>query len=93
VAEASWGRADAAPAVDWRMSAALENVPRGAEDLAEVKSLEGAVRAWRALDPDHRAAAVLTPERSVRLDEGEQVARFAGEAVDDLARHLPAEPA
>jgi hypothetical protein len=48
--EASWGGAGS-PKINWRMSVALENVPRGDEQLAEVTSLEGAVRAWLALDP------------------------------------------
>ena len=47
--EASWGDA-ASPDINWRMSAALENVPRGLEELVEVASLEKAVRAWLALD-------------------------------------------
>ena len=36
--------------IDWSMSAALANVQRGGSELPEVTSLEGAVRAWMALD-------------------------------------------
>ncbi len=38
MAEATWGGRGTAE-IDWRMSAALENVPRGDDDLAEVTSL------------------------------------------------------
>ena len=86
--EATWGDA-ASPEIDWRMSAALENVPRGTEDVAEVTSLEGAVRAWIELDPDHRRGAVLTPERSVRLD-GAAISSFDGDGIAALAERLPA---
>jgi len=48
--EATWDDAAKNPPIDWRMSAALENVPRGNSDIAEVTSLEGAVRAWVTLD-------------------------------------------
>jgi hypothetical protein len=89
VAEATWGGADEAPPIDWRMSAAIENVSRGGADLPEVTSLEGAVRAWQSLDADHRAAAVLTPEHPVRINAGEPVTNFVGDAIGDLARHLP----
>jgi hypothetical protein len=60
--EASWGGV-ASLGIDWRMSAALENVPRGDEEIAEVTSLEQAVRAWLALDPAHQEDAVLLPQR------------------------------
>jgi len=89
VVEATWGAADQAPPIDWRMSAAIENVSRSGADLPEVTSLEGAVRAWRALDAEHRAAAVLTPEHPIRINAGEPVGSFTGEAIGDLARHLP----
>lgn len=74
--------------IDWQMSAALENVPRGDAELAEVTSLAGAVRAWAALDAELQAEAVLTPERPVAVD-GETVERFAGMAIRDLANRLP----
>ena len=87
MSEATWGGA-ASPDIDWRMSAALENVPRGNEDLAEVTSLERAVRAWLALDAEHRGGAVLTPERSVMLD-GASMDEFTGEGIAALAERLP----
>lgn len=90
--EASWGEGTMSPDIDWRMSAALENVPRGDSDLAEVTNLAGAVAAWRALDPAHRADAVLTPERPLVLD-GASVATFTGEGIAALAERLPQEPA
>lgn len=84
--EAPWGDAGS-PVIDWRVSAALENVPRGSEDVAEVTSLEGAVRAWLALDPDHRGAATLTPERPVMLD-GVAMEAFVGDGIGALADRL-----
>ena len=85
--EASWGDA-ATPDVDWHMSAALENVPRGGEELAEVTSLEGAVQAWMALDPQHRSHATLTPERPLLVD-GASLAELRGEHIGALAALLP----
>jgi diketogulonate reductase-like aldo/keto reductase len=73
------------------LSASLENVNRGGEDLAEVTSLEGAVRAWRELDEAHRDAAVLTPERPVQID-GAMSESFVGSAIAALAEHLPGPP-
>ena len=87
MSEASWGEAGS-PAIDWRMSAALQNVPRGNDDLAEVTSLEGAVRAWLALDPAHRGAATLTPEHPLLID-GASMPEFAGEGIAALAERLP----
>ncbi|WP_404337888.1 hypothetical protein AB2M62_03645 [Sphingomonas sp. MMS12-HWE2-04] len=72
------------------MSASLENVPRGDDELAEVTSLDGAVRAWRALDAHHRDVAVLTLERPVQI-EGALADKFIGSAIAQLAEHLPAE--
>jgi hypothetical protein len=89
MAEATWGEDAKNPDIDWRMSAALENVPRGDGDLAEVTSLEGAVRAWIGLDPQHKAAATLTAERPVQID-GASTASFAGEGISVLAERLPA---
>lgn len=88
--EATWGGA-ATPDLDWRMSAALENVPRGDSDLAEVTSLEGAVRGWSGLDADHRLHAVLTPERAIQLD-GVVVSSITGEGIAALVARLPARP-
>ena len=86
--EATWGDAAKTPEIEWRMSASLENVPRGDADVAEVTSLEGAVRAWLDLDAGHRAAATLTPERPVQLD-GASHASFTGDGIVALAEHLP----
>lgn len=86
--EAVWGDA-ASPGIDWRMSAALQNVPRGAAELAEVTSLEGTVRAWLALDPAHQRDAILTPERPLMLD-GVSTADLHGDHIATLADRLPA---
>ena len=87
--EATWGDGTRTPSIDWRMSAALENVPRGDTDLAEVTSLEGAVRAWSQLDAKHQAEAVLKPERAVQID-GVSTEVFHAEGIAMLAEHLPA---
>ena len=86
--EATWNDEANTPDIDWRMSASLENVPRGDADLAEVTSLEGAVRAWRDLDEQHRDAAVLTPERAVQID-GAMSDSFTGSAIAILVERLP----
>ncbi|MBC9033878.1 hypothetical protein IAG41_15895 [Sphingomonas sp. JC676] len=90
--EANWGDGALSPEIDWRMSAALENVPRGDSDLAEVTSLAGAVIAWLELDPTHRALALLTPERALVVD-GQSLPKLSGEAIAALAERLPAEQA
>ena len=82
----SWGDGDP-PELDWRMSAALENVPRGDEELAEVTSLEGAVRTWMSLDPEHRDAATLTPERALLID-GALMTEFSGSGITALVERL-----
>lgn len=87
--EATWGDAAKTPEIDWRMSASLENVPRGDADVAEVTNLEGAVREWIALDPPHRDAAVLTPERPVLID-GASMNSFSGDGIAALVERLPA---
>ena len=87
MAEATWGDA-ASPEIDWRMSAALENVPRGDGYVAEVTSLEAAVREWLALDPAHKEDAVLTPERPL-LIEGVSMIEVRGDNIDYLALELP----
>ena len=89
--EATWGGA-ATPDLDWRMSAALENVARGGSDVPEVTSLEGAVRAWVALDVEHRRRAVLTPERPVLID-GVSASTITGDAIAALAERLPSSSA
>lgn len=86
--EATWGDRAKTPAIDWRMSASLEDVPRGDADVAEVTSLEGAVRAWAGLDPAHRAAATLTLERAIQLD-GVSLTTFTGESIAALVEKLP----
>ena len=86
--EVSWGDDTRNPLIDWRMSASLEDVPRGDDDLAEVTSLGGAVRAWIELDPVHRAAATLTPERPVWID-GVSNSSFEGSGIAVLAERVP----
>lgn len=88
--EATWGDTTKTPDIDWRMSASLENVPRGDEDVAEVTSLEGAVREWIALDSAHRASAVLRPERPLLID-GASMDTFSGDGIAALVERLPAE--
>lgn len=73
--------------IDWSMSAALANVERGGSELPEVTSLEGAVRAWMALDNGLQNEAVLRPERGVTID-GETVEVFEGQAIRVLADRL-----
>lgn len=82
--EARWGDDAMTPDINWRMSASLENVHRGDTDLAEVTNLRAAVRAWQQLDPDHQAAATLTPEHALQID-GVTTASFSGEAIAALA--------
>lgn len=86
--EATWGDGTLSPDIDWRMSARLEDVPRGDSDVAEVTSLAGAVSAWLALDPEHQAGATLTPERALTIG-GASIASFAGDAIAALAERLP----
>lgn len=78
----------AAPDINWSMSAALENVPRGDSELAEVTSLAGAVTAWQALEPTQKAQAVLTVERELMIG-GETVTSLSGDAIGELAALLP----
>ncbi|EJL31259.1 hypothetical protein [Novosphingobium sp. AP12] len=89
MAEATWYETMRSPPINWRMSAALENVPRGDEDVAEVTSLEAAVLAWTLLDPDHRATAILTVEHPVQID-GSATQSFAGEGIASLVERLSA---
>jgi hypothetical protein len=88
--EATWGDGSATPEINWRMSVALENVPRGDEDVAEVTSLEGAVRAWRELDQAHQEQAVITLDHPVLID-GVSHATFSGQGIADLVAQLPGE--
>jgi hypothetical protein len=87
--EATWGESANTPEINWRMSASLENVRRGDKDVAEVTNLERAVRDWRELDPEHQAAAVLTVEHPVQIDNASSTT-FASEGIPALADHLPA---
>lgn len=88
MAEATWGESTKTPEINWRMSASLENVPRGESDVAEVTNLERAVRDWLGLDPQHQTAAILTAEHAVQID-GASSMTFAGERIAALADHLP----
>jgi hypothetical protein len=87
--EATWGESAKTPHINWRMSASLENVPRGDSDVAEVTNLERAVRDWLALDAQHQADAVLTTEHPVQID-GASSTSFASSGIAALADHLPA---
>ena len=87
--EATWGDATKTPDIDWTMSAALENVVRGGDDVPEVTNLRAAVVAWTTLDPEHRDNATLSPERAILLD-GVAVPVFHGEAIAALVERLPA---
>ena len=65
------------------------DVPRGNADVAEVTSLEGAVRAWLGLDPQHKTPATLTAERPVLIDSVSPTS-FAGDGISVLAELFPA---
>ncbi len=84
--EATWGDAKT-PDIDWTMSAALENVVRGGDDVPEVTNLRAAVVAWTTLDAHHRERATLTPERAILLD-GAAMSVFHGQAIAALAETL-----
>lgn len=86
--EATWGSNAMTPHINWRMSASLENVPRGDTDVAEVANLERAVRDWLLLDARHQAAATLTTEHPVQVG-GTASTTFTGEAIAALADRLP----
>ena len=86
--EATWGEGTKSPDIDWRMSASLDDVPRGDGDLIEVTSLERAVRAWVELDPEHKTAATLRAERPLQID-GVSTSAFGADGIAALARRLP----
>lgn len=86
--EASWSGDKGS--IEWTMSASLEDVPRGGEQVPEVTSLARAVRAWRDLSPEQQGAAVLTSERPVALPGEPPVDRLVGDAIGRLVEHLPA---
>lgn len=83
----SWGVDAQNPSPDWTMSAALENVPRGDEQLPEVTNLRDAVRAWQGLETASQDAAILILERLITID-GAQVNRFEGQGIATLAKRL-----
>lgn len=87
--EATRGEGAISPGIDWRMSASLENVPRGDTDPAEVTNLAGEVRTWSGLGAEHRSVAVLTTERPVTID-GAMVDTFDGDVIAGLAERVPA---
>ena len=86
--EATWGGSANPTPIKWHMSAALENVPRGDSDLAEVTSLEGAVRAWKNLDPEHQIHARLSTEHPIQI-EGLAATAFTGNTINELYKRLP----
>ncbi|MGW8202751.1 hypothetical protein ACWGM0_09395 [Sphingomonas bisphenolicum] len=90
LSEASWSDTTKTPAIDWSISAGLENVARGGQDIAEVTNLDGAVRAWLALDQEHQKEARLTIEYPILLD-GVAMSHFSGLTIAALAEHLPPE--
>ncbi|MDD1449683.1 hypothetical protein NHF48_000160 [Sphingomonas sp. H160509] len=89
--EATWGESAKTPDINWRMSASLENVPRGDTDIAEVTNLERAVRDWVRLDTEHRDTATLTTDHPVQI-VGVSSTTFTGEAISVIAEHLPPIP-
>jgi hypothetical protein len=70
------------------MSASLEDVPRGDSELAEVTSLEQAVRVWAGLDRELQSRARLAPDRPIDLN-GAMTAMFTGQAIAMLVTRLP----
>ena len=86
--EATWGDTKT-PDINWRMSAALENVERGDTEMAEVTNLEAAVRAWKDLTPEHQAAATLTSEHPIQIDAEPAASHFSGSAIEALVALLP----
>lgn len=88
MSEPSWGQETRPADIDWRMSAALENVPRGGSELAEVANLADVVAEWKALDAGLQALAILTPERPLVID-GKAQETLVGEAIAELADLLP----
>lgn len=78
-------------AIDWTMSASLENVRRGTEKVPEVTNLEVAVLDWLDLPEDMQEVAELTPEHPIQLtDEGPTLV-FRGDGIRRLANLLRAQ--
>lgn len=75
--------------IPWSMSASLENVVRGGNELPEVASLEGCVRAWLKLDAVHREDAELVPEHSFQFMDDGPTSVFRGAEIAALAKYLP----
>ena len=71
----------------WRLSASLESVSRNGTDFVLVTSLERAVRAWAELDPERRASARLTIDRTIMIDGG-RTRTLTGAEIDVLAARL-----
>lgn len=86
--DASKSEADNPISIDWRMSASLEDVVRAGGDYPEVTSLEQAVRAWSALDEQHRSQARLIMDRPITIDGG-LVSSFNGGAIETFLKYLP----
>ena len=86
--EASW---TGGGTIEWSMSASLQDVTRGGEQVPEVTSLERAVRAWRVLPAEQRDEAVLTAERPVTLPGEMPADRYVGDAIGTIAAQLPDE--
>lgn len=89
MAEATWGDDTQNPPIDWKASAALEDIVRNGEHVPEVTNLERAVREWTALESAHRAGAVLTLEHPVTID-GVEHHRLTADGIQMLAAKLPA---
>lgn len=75
--------------IPWTASAALENVVRAGNDLAEVTSLEGCVRAWLELDDVHKRRAELVMEKAFQFQDEGYTRVFHEEGIAELAKHLP----
>lgn len=74
--------------IDWAMSASLENVRRGAQDVPEVTNLEVAVLEWLDLPKDMQAVAELTPEHAIQLNDEGPTLVFRGHEIERLAALL-----
>lgn len=86
MSEASW---NGGGTIEWTMSASLEDVTRGGEQVPEVTSLARAVRAWQTLPEEQRVDAVLTAERPVTLPGELPADRYIGAAIGRIAAQLP----
>lgn len=86
--EATWSGGEPS-VINWKMSAALENVSVGGNLIPEVTNLEGAVRAWKGLEPELQEQAVLTLEHPIVVTGSMPVDSFMGAAIGQLAERLP----